>query len=343
MVHLGLIGYTEQKRENGMVNKEPLLSICIPTRNRADVLNQCLKSIVEDPEFSDDVEIVVSDNCSTDNTKDVVISYSSNNQNIKYFRNDSDVGGDRNILLSLERGTGTFLKLNNDYSIFKEGALGFLLHEIKENIEEKPVLYFHKSNNYPCKEEIITDFNDILKKEKWSMSWIGSYGYWKDDFQNFEERDRRINTMFQQVDWFIRSFKKKKKILYLSKDLTTRLPFNAKQGGYNFIEVHTKNYLIQFQELVSEGLLQEKTIEYVKKEALLPSMVSWLLKIKLANKGRFSYLTENGWKILKREFGGYNWYYRVLLKSVLKSLYVITKTEYIKPIITKFRKNLPKT
>ena len=340
--HLGRIGYSEQKRENGMGNKEPLLSICIPTRNRADVLNLCLKSIVEDPDFSDNIEIVVSDNCSTDNTKDIVMSYSENSQNIKYFRNDTDVGGDRNILMSLERGTGTFLKLNNDYSIFKEGALGFLLHEIQENIEEKPVLYFHKGNSSSCEREIITDFNDILKKEKWSMSWIGSYGYWKDDFQNFEERDRRISTMFQQVDWFIRSFKKKKKIIYLSKELTTRLPFKAKQGGYNFIEVHTKNYLIQFQELVSEGLLQESTIEYVKKEALLPSMVSWLLKIKFANKGRFSYPTEDGWKILKREFGHYSWYYPILLKSILKSFYAIIKTEYIKPIIEKFHKIQPK-
>ena len=318
-----------------MENKRPLLSICIPTRNRADVLRLCLKSIVENPDFSDDVEVVVSDNCSTDDTKDVALSYAENRKNIKYFRNDTDVGGDRNILLSLERGTGAFLKLNNDYSVFREGAIAFLLDEIRENIEEKPVLFFHQGPN-PHEKEIITDFNDILRKEKWSMSWMGSYGYWRDVFQSFEERDRRISTMFQQIDWFIRSFKKRKKIVYLSKELTTRLPFKAKQGGYNFIEVHTRNYLIQFQELVSEGLLQESTIEYVKRDALLPSMVSWLLKLKFANKGRFSYPVDDGWKILKREYGGYSWYYRVLLKSILKSLYEIAKTEYVKPFIAKF-------
>ena len=318
-----------------MENKHPLLSICIPTKNRAEVLNQCLKSIVENPAFSDDIEIVVSDNCSTDNTKNIVLSYSESCQNIKYFRNETDVGADRNILLALERGSGVFLKINNDYSVFNSDSIEYLLNIIKEFQDEKPVLYFH--NRYEArKREIITDFNEILKKEKWAMSWIGCYGYWKDDFLNFEARDRRIDTMFQQVDWFIRSFKKRKKIVYLSKELTNRLPFNAKQGGYNFIEVHTKNYLIQFQELVSEGLLTESTVEFVKKEALLPSMVSWLLKLKYANKGRFSYPIDDGWKILKREFGGYNWYYRVLLKSILKSLYRIAKTEYIKPTITKF-------
>ena len=318
-----------------MENKQPLLSICIPTKNRADVLKQCLKSIVGNPAFSDDIEIIVSDNCSTDDTRETVTDYSKKYGNIKYFKNETDVGADRNILLSLERGNGSFLKINNDYSVFNSDSIEYLLNIIKEFQDEKPTLYFH--NRYEtCKREIMTDFNDILKKEKWAMSWIGCYGYWKDDFQNFDERDRRIDTMFQQIDWFIRSFKKSKKIVYLSKELTNRLPFKAKQGGYNFIEVHSRNYLIQFQELVSEGLLKESTIEFVKKEALLPSMVSWLLKLKFVNKECFSYSIDDGWKILKREFGGYNWYYRVLLKSILKSLYRIAKAEYIKPIIIKF-------
>ena len=319
------------------MHKQPLLSICIPTKNRADVLDQCLQAIVNAPAFSDDIEVVISDNCSTDNTKDVSLSFSEKHPNIKYYRNEIDVGADRNILLSLERGSGVFLKINNDYSIFNKDSLDFLLRKIKENLEEKPVLYFHQGAN-PQEKEIITDFNEIFKKEKWSMSWIGCYGYWRDIFQNFEERDRRIDTMFQQIDWFIRSFKEKKKIVYISKVLTTRYPFKAKQGGYNFIEVHTKNFLIQFKELVQEGLLQESTIEYVARNTLLPSMVSWLIKLKIANKGRFSYDSKNGFKILRREFGSYPWYRRVLITSILKSVYLTLKSEYIKPFVKHFVK-----
>lgn len=315
-----------------MENKQPLLSICIPTRNRADVLKLTLQSIVEDPAFSDDIEVVVSDNCSTDNTKETVFSFSEKHQNIKYFINDTDVGGDRNILLSLERGNGVFLKIHNDYSIFSNGALTFLLDSIKENIVLKPVIYFHNTSK-ECDKIVFTNLNDLLKKEGHGMSWIGCYGYWKEDFQNFEERDRRISTMFQQIDWFIRSFKKKKKIIYLSKKLTTRFPFKSKQGGYNFIEVHTKNYLIQFKELVNEGLLEEATIEHIKKEALLPLMIMWIVKLKIANKGRFSYDNKNSFKIIKEEFGNYPWYHKVLIKSILKHVYQTIKEEYIKPFL----------
>jgi hypothetical protein len=251
---------------------------------------------------------------------------------VKYFRNEIDVGAGQNILLSLKQGKGVFLKINNDYSVFKEGSLRFLLNEIYCNSEVKPVLYFH-NGNYCHKKEIITDFNDILKKEKWSMSWIGCYGYWRDDFQLFENPEQRIDTLFPQLDWFIRSFKKKKKIVCLSMELTSRFPFKEKQGGYNFIEVHARNFLIQFKELVDEGILKETTIEYVIKKDLLPSMVLWLLKLKIANNDRYSYNTCNGWKILNEEFGMYSWYYFVLLKSIFKSLCTILLFEYFIPLI----------
>lgn len=49
-----------------MEEKKPLLSICIPTYNRAEYLEKSLESIIRQSEFhSDDVDVVISDNCST--------------------------------------------------------------------------------------------------------------------------------------------------------------------------------------------------------------------------------------------------------------------------------------
>jgi len=54
-----------------MENKQPLLSICIPTYNRAEYLEEAIYNIVTDDAFCDKVEIIISDNASTDNTKQV--------------------------------------------------------------------------------------------------------------------------------------------------------------------------------------------------------------------------------------------------------------------------------
>ena len=50
-----------------------LLSICIPTYNRCSYLKKTLESIVSQKIFetTDLVEIVISDNCSSDGTADV--------------------------------------------------------------------------------------------------------------------------------------------------------------------------------------------------------------------------------------------------------------------------------
>ena len=73
-----------------MKNKEPILSICVPTYNRGIYLKELLDSIVCQKEFvdTDNIEIVVDDWPSTDNTKAIVNEYIKKYWNkIKYYRN----------------------------------------------------------------------------------------------------------------------------------------------------------------------------------------------------------------------------------------------------------------
>lgn len=63
-------------------NLSPHLSICIPTYNRAHSIEPAIKSILN--QDYKHYEVVVSDNASTDNTKDVVLSF--DDPRIKYFR-----------------------------------------------------------------------------------------------------------------------------------------------------------------------------------------------------------------------------------------------------------------
>lgn len=304
------------------------VSICIPTYNRADVLSQCLESIVNNVAFSDEFEIVISDNCSSDLTQSLVLDYISKYKNIKYFRNDSNVGGDRNILLALERGSGKFLKLTNDYSVFNEDSLDFLLKTVKKYYSIKPVLFFHQGQRTDL-QSVFTSMDELLVSEKWGLSWIGNYGYWSDDFFGFKNRDFRIDTKFQQIDWLIRSFERNHKIICFNKVLTTRMPFKAKQGSYNFIDVHTRCFFIQFEELVEQKKLKKASLDVVKKN-VFANMVEWLVRLKMAKGNRFGYKNDNGYKILKKQFSCYYWFYPLLIKKTLTSFYRLIVKEFIK-------------
>jgi len=80
------------------MKKTPLLSICIPTWNRWYSLQHTLKSIIDYDEFKSwDVEIVISDNASIDETEWEIKKMCVKWKNIKYYRNNKNVWAMENI------------------------------------------------------------------------------------------------------------------------------------------------------------------------------------------------------------------------------------------------------
>ena len=71
------------------------LTIGIPTYNRADKLEISIKAIMEERNRYPDknIEVLVSDNCSSDDTFKVVSKF----ENISYYRNEQNLGFDLNV------------------------------------------------------------------------------------------------------------------------------------------------------------------------------------------------------------------------------------------------------
>lgn len=300
-----------------METKQPLLSICIPTYNRVNVLKDNLESLIRADGF-DEIEVIISDNSSTDGTKQLGEGFAKKYSNIKYFRNNSNVGGDRNILYALERGTGSFLKLMNDYCILRDKSLRFLLRTIEQHEQNKPVLYFHnhvgKGTTYTT-----SSFDEFLSKEKLGIGWISNHGYWKEDFSAFKDKDLYIETMFQQIDWLCRSYLRKKTIFCYNKPLFTKKNLRSKTGTYNFIDTHAKKFFIPLNELYEKRLISSKSIEETKKQSLY--FCTWVMIRRIfGDKRQCRFSTENGWNIIKEEFGEFSWYKRILLKGVILAL-----------------------
>lgn len=91
----------------------PLVSICIPTRNRASWLRGSLASICgQDYEHLD---ILVSDNGSDDDTEQVVREAARADARIRYVRHDTNIGLYGNHNFCLDEGRGEFLCLFHDH------------------------------------------------------------------------------------------------------------------------------------------------------------------------------------------------------------------------------------
>ena len=104
------------------------LSICIPTYNRANFISETLDSIVK--QATDEIEIIISDNASQDNTKDVVSYYQSQFPQIIYHCNKTNIGASQNYLKVVELAKGEFCWLFGSDDIFEPGAISEMLSEI---------------------------------------------------------------------------------------------------------------------------------------------------------------------------------------------------------------------
>ncbi len=92
-------------------NVHPLVTIAIPTYNRADgYLKQTIQSAVS--QTYTNIEIIVSDNCSTDNTEIVVKGF--NDPRIRYFKHSKSIGYIGNANFCVEQARGDYLLLLHD-------------------------------------------------------------------------------------------------------------------------------------------------------------------------------------------------------------------------------------
>jgi abequosyltransferase len=115
------------------MNIAPLLTIAIPTRNRALYLRENLIQLKKELSNIHDevVELIVSDNCSTDETEEVVKSFVGNEFNILYVRNEQDIGWGRNFLQCFNLARGTYVLILGDDDFFVDGALPLLLNRLQ--------------------------------------------------------------------------------------------------------------------------------------------------------------------------------------------------------------------
>jgi len=83
---------------------DPRLSICLPVYNQSALLEWNLNNLIQCP--LKDTEIVVQDNCSTENIEGLVLSF--NDSRIRYNRNPENLGHDRSIIQAFRNSRSKF-------------------------------------------------------------------------------------------------------------------------------------------------------------------------------------------------------------------------------------------
>jgi glycosyltransferase involved in cell wall biosynthesis len=108
-----------------MSRAQPLVSILIPTYNRAGMLTQAIESAVGQTYRR--TEIVVADNCSTDSTPEVVAAFAARDDRIRSIRQPENRGYLGNMQTLFEAARGEFVKFVMDDDVLLPDCVESLL------------------------------------------------------------------------------------------------------------------------------------------------------------------------------------------------------------------------
>jgi glycosyltransferase involved in cell wall biosynthesis len=98
------------------MNKEPKVSVCIITYNQERYIKDCLEGVLM--QITDDYEIVIGDDCSTDNTSAICQEYQNKYPDlIKYYRREKNLGMIGNWIQTIKDCLGEYIALceGDDY------------------------------------------------------------------------------------------------------------------------------------------------------------------------------------------------------------------------------------
>jgi abequosyltransferase len=240
------------------------LSICIPTYNRSGYLHDTLESIISQPEFTEtgEVEIVISDNCSTDDTETIVSEYLKRYPTrIRYNKNTENIL-DWNYEKVLGLGSGLMLKLNNDTLILNPNSLGRLLEVVKYSLKNNLTPFFLNGRIPKFKKQLVyIDKGTFISEISFFCTWIAGFCISKKSFSKIVDFSKEAPLMLAQVDVLMQLFETGHEFLVVPEEIST--PVNpTNKGGYNLTEVFLTNYF----KILSKYMVRKKELAVLKKE-----------------------------------------------------------------------------
>jgi hypothetical protein len=111
----------------------PKLSICIPTYNRADYLDSVLGHVFDERPVACDFELIVSDNCSTDRTGEVLAAWQARQPAMRIWRQTSNVGATNNIQCAFRLARGEYTIYLADDDRLLAGRVDDVVRRLDEN------------------------------------------------------------------------------------------------------------------------------------------------------------------------------------------------------------------
>lgn len=307
--------------------QQPLLSVTIPTWNRATCLAEGLEHLQNQMKDVKDgeLEIFISDNGSTDNTKDVVESFQKAGLPITYNRNEKNMGCDYNFLKCAQFAHGKYIVIMGDDDFFKPGAL----RKILDILQEEEIGLLHLTSFHPDEEcKRYDKIDDFVKEVSFNFTFMSANIFNASAIKGVISPEQYYSTGLLITPYFLEAaFSHSVNKTMGGGDLLDCANAKDGNGGYNYFYVFVKCYLDMLKYFLEKYDLM-RLYNWMRKDIYLRFHLGYVYKLLILKNNvkhvegvhvtRDGFDIEDGWKILCHYYGDTLYFYFGTVKYIIR-------------------------
>jgi len=333
-----------------LISLIPLLTIALPTYNRADLLDGALGRLLPQiDENKNDIEFVISDNASTDNTQEVVKKYIREYPGINFISNlqPHNTGYFGNFKKCKELSQGKYFWLLSDNEHVAYGVVSFLIKTINSTNNQVGAYYFENTIpvskikldvDYETFTTIQTNFSNLVKNETaWKLTSISSVVFVNDKRYDSESLLKLNENLFLGFIFLCNAMRINDKISIINGNIYISVPCKV---YFDIFKAWTIDIIECVNYMTNSGLLTEyQKLQFVS--SFLKANVRehvYLYKLQGSINGK-SYGTIKELKNQLDSFYNDNPYYKAHITPLfLRKKWVLVATHFIKRVRRKLDK-----
>lgn len=271
-------------------------------------------------EILDKMEIIISDNCSTDDTQEIVQIAIKNGFVCRYIRNETNLGMDGNFVSCFRKANGRYVwLLGDDDTIIVDSLVKIV--EILDVPNEYGLLHIYQKEGLNSEITYLIDKHEMIKDVSYYITFI-SANIVNTKYVSSIDFEKYMGTWFTLVPLYLLALLTESKNIILNRRAFDAAKDYDRNGGYNFFEVFVHNYLT----IMAEYIKDNELYTWLKKD--IWSLVWGNAKKMLVKKETGNYSTENAWRIIAKYYANewYAWitwisYPFIVLKRKIKLFY----------------------
>lgn len=290
------------------MDKQPILSLCIPTNGAVEWILPVIESIYSQGYDTDKFEVVI-----TDNGKDSHLPAHiarMDYPNLRYKQTTDE--GFLNLVSCLKEGKGMFCKMINHRSVMLSGSIADMVALVKKYKDSQPIIYCSDGNIKSDGDYVECPNTDVFVRHlSYWCSWSAGIGFWQKDIPQIS--NIKLNEMFPNASLLFEIREETDYVIWNKK--YEQMCDDSGKGGYDLF--HTFGVVLPdiIKDLLDRGRISQGTFEIVKKD--LFEFLTVLYKNEVILPTRHTFVLKDIKKSMLIYYGIVG-YYSMVIKACLK-------------------------